>query len=387
VKAAAIKPGPYFMNGDHACAEGALAAGCTFFAGYPITPSTEIAERLSRRLPEIGGVFIQMEDELGSIAAVLGASAAGSRSMTATSGPGFSLMMENIGLAAMMEIPCVIVNVQRGSPSTGLPTLPGQSDMMQARWGSHGDYGLVALSPWSPQEIFNLTINSFNIADRFRVPVLLMADEVVGHMVERVVIPKLDQIPAWERKRPSRKDKNGFKPFEITDPDLVPAMVHAGDGYRVHYTGLTHDEYGYPDMSAETHQNLVTRLVDKIRVNADEIIQIEESFMEGARIVVIAYGSTARSARRAVKEARNLGIPAGFLRLISVWPFPEKKVRELALEIDSFIVAEMNLGQIVLEVERLVHQPVAGVHHAGGAMMSPDPILQAIQEVASNGNG
>jgi 2-oxoglutarate ferredoxin oxidoreductase subunit alpha len=375
------------MNGDHACAEGALAAGCTFFAGYPITPSTEIAERLARRLPEIGGVFIQMEDELGSIAAVLGASAAGSRSMTATSGPGFSLMMENIGLAAMMEIPCVIVNVQRGSPSTGLPTLPGQSDMMQARWGSHGDYGVVALSPWSPQEIFNLTISSFNIADRFRVPVLLMADEVVGHMVERVVIPDLDQIPTWERKRPSGKRKDAFKPFEITDPDLVPPMVHAGDGYRIHYTGLTHDEYGYPDMSAETHQSLVTRLVDKIRANADEIIRIEESFMEGARIVVIAYGSTARSARRAVKEARNLGIPAGFLRLISVWPFPEKKIRELALEIDSFIVAEMNLGQIVHEVERLVHQPVAGVHHAGGAMMSPDPILQAIQEVASNGNG
>lgn len=375
------------MHGDHACAEGALAAGCTFFAGYPITPSTEIAERLARRLPEIGGVFIQMEDELGSIAAVLGASAAGSRSMTATSGPGFSLMMENIGLAAMMEIPCVIVNVQRGSPSTGLPTLPGQSDMMQARWGSHGDYGLVALSPWSPQEIFDLTISSFNIADRFRVPVLLMADEVVGHMVERVVIPETDQIPTWERKRPNGKEKDHFKPFEITDPDLVPPMVHAGDGYRIHYTGLTHDEHGYPDMSPVTHQSLVTRLTDKIRVNVDEIIQIEESFMEGARIVVIAYGSTARSARRAVKEARNLGIPAGFLRLISVWPFPEKKVQELALEIDSFIVAEMNLGQIVHEVERLVHQPVTGIHHAGGAMMSPDSILQAIQEVASNGSG
>jgi 2-oxoglutarate ferredoxin oxidoreductase subunit alpha len=259
--------------------------------------------------------------------------------------------------------------------------------MMQARWGSHGDYGVVALSPWSPQEIFDLTIQSFNIADRFRVPVLLMADEVVGHMVERVIIPDLDQIPTWERKRPNGKRKDAFKPFEITDPDLVPPMVHAGDGYRIHYTGLTHDEYGYPDMSPETHQSLVTRLVDKIRVNADEIIQIEESFMNDARIVVIAYGSTARSARRAVKEARNIGIPAGFLRLISVWPFPEKKIRELALETDSFIVAEMNLGQIVHEVERLVHQPVVGVHHAGGEMMSPDPILQSIQEVASNGNG
>lgn len=382
-----IQPGSYFMHGDHACAEGALAAGCKFFAGYPITPSTEIAERLARRLPEVGGVFIQMEDELGSIAAVLGASAAGSRSMTATSGPGFSLMMENIGLAAMMEIPCVIVNVQRGSPSTGLPTLPGQSDMMQARWGSHGDYGVVALSPWSPQEIFNLTIQSFNIADRFRIPVLLMADEVVGHMVEQVVIPELDQIPTWERKRPDATKKETFKPFEVSDPDLVPPMVHAGEGYRIHYTGLTHNEYGYPEMSADTHQSLVTRLVDKIKKNADEIIQIEESFMDDARIVVLAYGSTARSARRAVKEARNLGIPAGFLRLITVWPFPENLIRNLALEIDAFIVAEMNLGQISHELERHVHQPVTGVNHAGGEMMSPDPILQAIQEVASNGNG
>lgn len=375
------------MHGDHACAEGAIAAGCTFFAGYPITPSTEIAERLARRLPEVGGVFIQMEDELGSMAAILGASAAGARSMTATSGPGFSLMMENIGLATMMELPCVVVNVQRGSPSTGLPTLPGQSDMMQARWGSHGDYGLVALSPWSPQEIFNLTIESFNIADRYRVPVLLMADEVVGHMVERVVIPELDQIQHWGRKRPNGNSKEAFQPFKITDPDLVPPIAHAGEGYRIHYTGLTHDERGYPDMTAEAHQRLVTRLVDKIRVNADEIIHFEESFMEDARIVVLAYGSTARSARRAVKEARNLGIPAGFLRLITVWPFPEKKLRDLAGEVDSFIVAEMNLGQIVHEVERLVYQPVKGIHHAGGAMMSPDPILEAIREVTTNGGG
>jgi 2-oxoglutarate ferredoxin oxidoreductase subunit alpha len=375
------------MNGDHACAEGALAAGCTFFAGYPITPSTEIAERLARRLPEVGGVFIQMEDELASMAAILGASAAGSRSMTATSGPGFSLMMENIGLAAMMEIPCVIVNVQRGSPSTGLPTLPGQSDMMQARWGSHGDYGVVAFSPWSPQEIFNLTIHAFNIADRYRIPVFLMADEVVGHMVERVVIPETDQISKWERKQPNGVPQGSFKPFEVKDDDLVPPMVHAGEGYRIHYTGLTHDESGYPDMSAETHHKLVTRLVEKINHNADEIIKVEESFMKGARIVVLAYGSTARSARRAVKEARNLGIPAGFLRLVSVWPFPEKLIREMAMQVDAFIVAEMNLGQIIREVQRLVHQPVTGVNHAGGAMMSPDPILQTIQEVASNGNG
>jgi 2-oxoglutarate ferredoxin oxidoreductase subunit alpha len=242
VSAQAVLTGSHFMHGDHACAEGAIAAGCRFFAGYPITPSTEIAERLARRLPEVGGVFIQMEDELASMAAILGASAAGTRAMTATSGPGFSLMMENIGLGMMLEIPCVVVNVQRGSPSTGLPTLPGQSDVMQARRGSHGDYGVVAYSPWSPQEAFDLTIHAFNVADRYRIPVFLLADEVVGHMVERVVIPSEDQIAIWERKRPSEGPGPDFEPFRVVDEDLVPPMVHAGEGYRIHYTGLTHDE-------------------------------------------------------------------------------------------------------------------------------------------------
>jgi len=375
------------MHGDHACAEGALAAGCRFFAGYPITPSTEIAERLSRRLPEVGGVFIQMEDELGSMAAIVGASAAGTRSMTATSGPGFSLMMENLGLAIMLEIPCVLVNMQRGSPSTGLPTMPGQSDVMQAKWGSHGDYSIVAYSPWSPQEVFDLTIHAFNIADRFRTPVILLGDEVVGHMVERVIIPPADQIPIWERKRPKEKPGEPFLPFHAEDADLVPPIVHAGDGYRIHYTGLTHDEQGYPDMSPEVHHDLVNRLVRKINHNADQIIQTEGSFMDDARIVVISFGSTARSARRAVRDARSLGIPVGFLRLISIWPFPEKLFRSLAKEMDAFIVAEMNLGQMAHEVERHVKQPVTGVHHAGGEMMPPEPILEAIKEVANHGNG
>jgi 2-oxoglutarate ferredoxin oxidoreductase subunit alpha len=383
----AVLTGKHFMNGDHACAEGALAAGCRFFAGYPITPSTEIAERLARRLPEVEGVFIQMEDELGSMAAIIGASAAGTRSMTATSGPGFSLMMENLGLAVMMEIPCLLVNVQRGSPSTGLPTLPGQSDVMQAKWGSHGDYGIVAYSPWSPQETFDLTIHAFNIADRFRVPVLLMADEVIGHMVERVVIPEADQIPMQARKRPQVKAGQVFHPFHAPDPDLVPAMVHAGEGYRIHYTGLTHDEMGYPEMSAEVHHQLVTRLSEKIRHNADHIIQTEESFMEDARIAVISFGSTARSARRAVKDARNLGIPVGFLRLVSLWPFPKNLIYSLAERMDAFIVAEMNLGQMSHEVERHAKQPVYGVHHAGGEMMPPEPILETIKEVAGYGNG
>ena len=244
------------MHGDHACAEGALAAGCCFFGGYPITPSTEIAERLARRLPEVGGVFIQMEDELGSIAAVIGASAGGVRAMTATSGPGFSLMMENLGLAVMMEIPCVLVNIQRGSPSTGLPTIAGQSDMMQARWGSHGDYGIVAYSPWSPQEIFDLTVLAFNMADHYRIPVLLMGDEFVGHMVERVN-PRASDISGRENAQ-KLTERPLLCPL-AEDDDLVPPMAHAGEGYRFHFTGLTHDEWvsGYVP---QTHRHLVTRL-------------------------------------------------------------------------------------------------------------------------------
>jgi 2-oxoglutarate ferredoxin oxidoreductase subunit alpha len=374
--------GKHFMNGDHACAEGAIAAGCRFFGGYPITPSTEVAERLARRLPEVGGVFIQMEDELGSIAAILGASAAGVRAMTATSGPGLSLMMENLGLAVMMEIPCVIIDVQRGSPSTGLPTMPGQSDVMQARWGSHGDYEIVAYAPASPQEMFDLTVLSFNIADRYRVPVLLMADEVVGHMVEKVVIPPTKEIELWNRKRPNNSKHKYLSAFEVLDDDLVPAMIHAGEGYRVHFTGLTHDQLGYPDMSAKAHNELVRRLVNKIKVNQNDIIKTEEYCLEGAEIIVVSYGCTARSARHAVREARERGIPVGMVRLISLWPFPAELFKKLAEKVDKFIVAEMNLGQMSLEVERQVKYPVNGVFDAGGAMISPGPIFDSILEVA-----
>ncbi|UCH60042.1 MAG: 2-oxoacid:acceptor oxidoreductase subunit alpha [Anaerolineales bacterium] len=376
-----VRTGQHFMSGDHACAEGALAAGCRFFGGYPITPSTEVAEHLARRLPEVGGVFIQMEDELGSIASVLGASAAGARAMTATSGPGLSLMLENLGLGVILELPIVIVDVQRGSPSTGLPTMPGQADIMQARWGSHGDYEIVAYAPWSPQEMFDLTIQAFNVADRFRVPVLLMADEVVGHMVERVEIPDADQIECWSRKRPEQPPNGSFAPFEAGE-DLVPPMVHAGEGYRIHYTGLTHDEHGYPDMSAETHHRLVTRLVEKVRRNADQFTRVEGYHLEDARIVVVAYGCTARSARRAVRLARRQNIPVGLLRLVSIWPFADEALRQLVPDDATFIVTEMNLGQISREVERVVRRPVRGVFHAGGAMISPEPILQAIQEAA-----
>ncbi len=376
---ARLLTGRHFMHGDHACAEGALAAGCTFFAGYPITPSTEIAERLARRLPQVGGVFVQMEDELASMAAIIGASSAGARAMTATSGPGISLMMENLGLAVMLEVPVVLVNIQRGSPSTGLPTMAGQGDVMQAQWGSHGDYPIVAYSPWSPQECFDLTIRAFNVADRFRTPVILLGDEVIGHMVERVVIPPADQIPLWERKKPAppKPEEGVFQAFQPGE-DLVPPMAHAGEGYRVHFTGLTHDERGYPAMNAEVHHKLVVRLRDKIHNNSHHIIITEAYELEGAEIVVIAFGCTARSASRAVRLARERGVPAGLLRLVSIWPFPDAQVRALAESAQVFIVAEMNLGQMRGEVERRVNQPVLGVHHAGGAMIPPEPILEAI---------
>lgn len=381
----AVLTGKHFMNGDQACAEGAIAAGCRFFAGYPITPSTEIAERLARRMPQVGGVYIQMEDELGSMAAILGAAAAGANAMTATSGPGLSLMLENLGLAVMMELPCVLVDIQRGSPSTGLPTMAGQSDVMQARWGSHGDYEIVAYAPWSPQEIFDLTILAFNVSNRYRVPVLMMGDEVIGHMVERVIIPEEDEISRWERKRPTEPPpENGrFLAFKPDPEDLVPPLAHAGEGYKVHFTGLTHDERGYPDMSAETHHELVTRLINKVNRNAEDIIRTEEYYMEDAKIVVVSYGCTARSARRAVRDAREEGIPAGLLRLVSLWPFPERLMQEIGKTADAFIVAEMNLGQMSREVERHVSQPVSGVFHAGGEMIHPQRILEAIREAAN----
>jgi len=374
-----VLTGKHFMNGDEACAEGALAAGCSFFGGYPITPSTEIAEHLARRMPEIGSVFIQMEDELASMAAILGASAAGARAMTATSGPGLSLMMENLGLAIMLEIPCVIVDVQRGSPSTGLPTMPGQSDVMQARWGSHGDYAIVAYSPWSVQEMFDLTILAFNIADRYRTPVIMLCDEVVGHMIERLVIPPSDQIEIWNRKLPKESDNGRCDPFRALGNDLVPPMMHAGEGYRVHFTGLTHDEHGYPVMSAKTHHDLVTRLVEKIEHNAEYLIRTEGYWLDDAEIVVVAYGCTARSAQRAVREAREEGISAGMLRLISLWPFPENLFQDLGKTVKTIIAAEMNLGQISREIERTTGRPVHGVYHAGGEMIPPEPILRAIR--------
>jgi 2-oxoglutarate ferredoxin oxidoreductase subunit alpha len=379
----AVLTGAHYLDGDHACAEGAMAAGCRFFAGYPITPSTEIAERVARRFPRVGGVFLQMEDEMAAMAAVLGAVWGGAKAMTCTSGPGFSLMMENLGLGIMMEVPCVLVNVQRGGPSTGLPTMVAQADVMQARWGSHGDYEIIALAPNSPQETFDLTIEAFNLSEKYRVPTLVMMDECVGHMTEKVVIPDADEIEVYPRRMTDRspEDYLPYKPQE----DLVPEMVAAGEGYRIHSTGLTHDERGYPVMTAECQQELIPRLIQKIQANAADIIQLEESMMDGAEVVLISYGITSRVARAAVQKARSEGRKVGELRLITLWPFPEDRIRELAGAISGFVVPEINMGQISLEVERCAGGKARTrlVPHAGGWVHDPEDIYQAIVEVMS----
>jgi len=379
---AGVLTGAHYLDGDFACGEGAMAAGCRFVAGYPITPSTEVVERISRRFPMMGGTFIQMEDELASMAAVVGASWTGTKAMTVTSGPGFSLMMENIGLAAMMETPCVVVDVQRGGPSTGLPTMVGQADMMQARWGSHGDYEPIALSPRSPQEAFDLTIDAFNLAEVHRVPVLIMMDECVGHMTEKVVIPPAEQIEVVPRKL-TTKPPSEYLPYAVNG-GLVPEFARAGDGYRFHSTGLTHDERGYPVMSVECQQQSVQRLVDKIRRHADQIVRFEEEETLGADVVVVTYGITARVARAGIDLARKKGIKVGVLRLIVVWPFPEKRIGELASTVKALVVPEINFGQMSLEVERVAAGRAAVVHvpHAGGGVHNPDDICEAIVRAA-----
>jgi 2-oxoglutarate/2-oxoacid ferredoxin oxidoreductase subunit alpha len=373
-----VQSGAYFIDGDHACAEGAIAAGCRFVAGYPITPSTEVVERIAERFPLIGGMFIQMEDEIASSIAIQGAVWGGKKAMTVTSGPGFSLMMEHIGLAAMTETPCVFIDVQRGGPSTGLPTLPGQADMMQARWGSHGDYGIIALCPNSPQESFDLTIKAFNLAERYRVPVLVMLDECVGHMTERVVIPPAEQIEVVERNywTGAPEDFLLFKP----GPNKVPPMVKAGDGFNIHVTGLTHDERGYPAMTTAAQEKLVRRLVDKIRLNADDIVEVREDHIEDADVVIVSYGITSRVSIPAIERARAEGMKVGHLRLITAWPFPAKRIRELSARVSCFVVPEINYGQMVREVERCVagKTRVERVSHGGGSVHDPKDIYDKI---------
>ncbi len=369
------------MQGDEACAEGAIAAGCTFFAGYPITPATEIAEVLARRLPQIGGKFIQMEDEIASLAAVLGASVAGAKAMTATSGPGFSLMQENIGYGVMAEIPCVIVDVQRMGPSTGQPTRTSQGDVMQARWGTHGDHPIIALSPSSVRETFDLTVKAFSFSERYRIPVILLMEEIVGHMRERVTLPEPAKIEVQERIE-TQVPPEWYKPYEDFPTD-VPAMAPFGQGYRYHITGLYHDERGYPTDRTDEIQPWLKRMQLKIERSLSDILLYEEDGIEDAETLVVAYGATARTARHAIEVARSHGRAVGFLKLHTIWPFAEEVVEHAAANVRRVVVPEMNQGQLVLEVERVAgRRKVHRVNRADGRMMRPTEILAVIEEWA-----
>ncbi|MFO7889062.1 MAG: 2-oxoacid:acceptor oxidoreductase subunit alpha [bacterium] len=387
--------GTYYIDGDVAAAYGALAAGCKFLGGYPITPSTEAAEAFARKAPYVGAQFIQMEDELGSIASVLGASWAGKKAMTITSGPGYSLMMENIGLGAAMEIPFVIINIQRGGPSTGVPTSTGQADIMQSRWGSNGDYEVIALAPDSPQESFEFAIKAFNLAERYRVPVMFMADECVGHMTEKVVIPEASEIEV-EPRRFYKGKKEDYIPYK-RDKDLVPPLVKAGDGYNVYITGLSHDENGHPVLDSKSLPDITKAkainkkstnqyLVEKIRKNKNDIIELQEHDLEDAEVVIVSYGITSRVAYRAFEQAKEQGIKVGMLRLVTVWPFPDEKISELAERVKGFVVPEINYGQIVFEVDRCTYGKANTilVPHGGASVHKPEDILGAIKKIATD---
>ncbi len=337
------------MQGNEACAEGAIAAGVNFFAGYPITPSTEIAETMAKLLPKTGGKFVQMEDEIASMGAILGASLAGAKAMDATSGPGFSLKQELIGYAACAEIPCVLVDVQRVGPSTGQPTAPSQADVMQARWGTHGDHPIIALAPWSVRETYDVTVMAVNYAERFRTPVILLMDEVVGHLREKVVLP--DHVDVYPRRQPKKTRAEGYEPF-TPDEDLVPNVADFGKGYHIHVTGLIHDDTGFPVGSPAITEQSIRRLHEKIDRAGEEIIHTECSFMDDAEYAVVAFGGTARTAYEAVRAARARGEKVGLVRLITIWPFADKAIASLAQKVKGILVAEMNYGQVVGEVRR-----------------------------------
>ncbi|MBP2637295.1 MAG: korA 3 [Firmicutes bacterium] len=368
------------MQGNQAVAEGAIAAGVSFFGGYPITPSTEVAESLAKMLPANGGKFIQMEDEIAGIGVIIGAALAGKKVMTATSGPGFSLKQELIGYACIAEIPMVIVNVQRMGPSTGQPTAPAQGDVMQARWGTHGDHSIIALTPSTVPECFDLTIKAYEMSEKYRIPVILLLDEVVGHMRERIELPdSYDTLVKPQRKLPtvSPEEYKAYKP----DADLVPPMAPFGKGYRWHVTGLVHDESGFPDGSPAATQKCLDRLQDKINNNLDEIVLYENYLMEDAEIAVVAYGGSARTAYAAIDEARSKGIKVGLFRPITMWPFPAKQIKEVAGKVKHIVVAEMNQGQYVIEVERAVAGKVPVTLHAkyNSEAITPAELLATIE--------
>lgn len=373
------------MQGNEACAEGAIAAGVNFFAGYPITPSTEIAETMARLLPKHGGKFVQMEDEIASMGAILGASLAGSKVMDATSGPGFSLKQELIGYAACAEIPCVLVDVQRVGPSTGQPTSPSQGDVMQARWGTHGDHPIIALAPWSVRETYDATVMAVNYAERFRTPVVLLMDEVIGHLREKVELP--DHVEVYPRRKPKKTRAEGYEPF-APDEDLVPNVADFGQGYRIHVTGLIHDDTGFPSGSPEVTESSIRRLHEKIARAGEEIIHTESYFMDDAEYAVVSFGGSARTAYEAVRMEREKGRKVGMLRLMTIWPFADKAIEALSAKVKGILVAELNYGQIVNEVRRAAHSDCK-VSLCGKYDMKsfePEDITSAIEKMIAGGN-
>lgn len=371
------------LQGNQACALGAIAAGCRLFAGYPITPSSEIAERMSKELPRVDGVFVQMEDEIASMAAVLGASMGGVKAMTATSGPGFSLKQENIGYGIQAEVPCVVINVMRGGPSTGMPTRPAQGDVMQSRWGTHGDHPIIVLTPASVQEIYSQTITAFNFSETYRIPVVVLYDEAIGHLVDTVELPAPDAIEITDRKWASGPVED-YQPY-AADADGIPPMPRPGDGYRTHTTGLTHLETGFPTQVPAEVNRVTRRLLNKIEQHRDAIEQFELCHCDDAEILVVAFGITARAGERAVNQARERGIKAGLLRLITLWPFPERILKQLAGQAQQVLVPEMNAGQLILEIERLCPDttPVTGINKFDGDPIRPDEILVKIEAAAN----
>ncbi len=365
------------MQGNEAIAMGALAAGCRLYAGYPITPSTEVAEVMARELPKVGGKFIQMEDEIASMAAIIGGSVGGLKSMTATSGPGFSLMQENIGYAAMAEIPCVVVNVQRLGPSTGQPTAASQGDVMQARWGTHGDHPIIALSPISVAQSFELAVTAFNLSEKYRTPVILLADEIIGHMREPIELPDFDTVEKVERV--VTDSPSAYKAFR-NEASGVPAMASFGTGYRYHITGLFHDEVGFPTQNLGEIEAWLARVNNKFNQHADDILLYQKDYQPGARTAILSYGASARTARHALKQLRAKGEKVSLFTAQTLWPFPEAAVEELADSVERIIVPEMNLGQFALEVERVAgRKKVVRVNRANGEMVTPDMILAAAE--------
>lgn len=376
-----VKKNVRLLQGNEACVQGALYAGVAFFAGYPITPSTEIAEGMARELPKVGGKFIQMEDEIGSIAAVIGAANTGCKSMTATSGPGYSLMQENIGYAYMTETPCVIIDVQRGGPSTGLPTKISQADTMQAKWGTHGDYTAIAVAPSTVKECFTETVRAFNLAERFRTPVTVLTDEVLGHMREMMVIPEEGELEVIKRHRPDVPHE-WYRHFEMT-PSYISPMASFGQGYRYNITGLTHDEDGFPTANPNEIKRKLDKLKRKIDRYTDEILKIRTDMMEDAHIAVISYGTVSRSARQAIQIARERRLKIGAIQLLTIWPFPDAKLREMLSGVRKVIVAELNMGQLVHEVRRIAprHTEVFSLGRYDGEVMTPQQIHDKIREV------